>query len=761
MKKVFLKSMILLCALIVGSSSVWGEEVVAYTLTPASGSNNSYASNCDIAISGITWNLTGNSAFQPWRIGGKSLSNVDRALYSKTAILDNITKIVVTHGAASSITVNSMTVIVSANSDFSSPISTLTPSFTANNTVTINRPDGKSWANCYYKFIYNVTVSGSSNKFLEFTRATFYKEVSSSAHSISVESPLTGGSVIASTTSEEEGKTITLTAVPSAGYNFNNIATNWSVVDASSNPVTVTPGEGKTATFTMPNEAVTVSATFTEIPTHNYIISATNGTIKVDNSEEDGSAYEGVELSLKATPTAGYEFTSWNVYKTGEDATKVTVVANKLSMPAYDITVSAIFTALPVYSINKADITNGTITVESSAYVGKDVELSATPNIGYALSSWDIYKTDDPSTKISVSNGKFTMPAYAITVAASFITSITDNMTLSTTGVSGSSYGTWINKTLISSAIYSGCNAGGNNSIQLRSNNSDSGIFNNASGGKAKKVVITWNSNTTSGRALDVYGKNTPYNAVGDLYESSSSIKGAKLGSIAYGTSTELTISGDYAYIGLRSSSGAMYIDNIAITWAPCRDIVVSAAEWATLYLPFAVDIPSDVQAYYVSAISGSTLTLTKLDAVIPANTGVLINASAGTYTFEKSSSTPAAPATNYLKGSVTNATTIGGDYYYRLAWDGSDSETVGFSYGAENGASFTNEANKAYLVLSAAESAAANAPLLRFIIDEENNATGIEKIDNTEKAKKFIENGRLLIQREGVVYDAIGRVVR
>ncbi len=122
--------------------------------------------------------MTGNSQTQPWRIGGKSLNGEDRVLYSKTAISDNITKIEVTHGAASSITVNSWTVIVSKNSDFSSPVSTLTPTFTANTTTTINRPDGVDWSNCYYKFVYNVTVSGDKNKFLEFSEAKFYKEVS-------------------------------------------------------------------------------------------------------------------------------------------------------------------------------------------------------------------------------------------------------------------------------------------------------------------------------------------------------------------------------------------------------------------------------------------------------------------------------------------------------------------------------------------------------------------------------------------------------
>lgn len=150
-----------------------GGSPYTYTLTPANGSNNSYTGNCDIEIDGITWNLTGNSTMQPWRIGGKNLSSVDRELYSKTAIDADITKIVITHGTASNITVNSMTVTVSKNSDFSDPVSTLTPAFVASGDVTINRPDGKDWSDCYYKFTYNVTVSGNTNRYLQFTEAVF------------------------------------------------------------------------------------------------------------------------------------------------------------------------------------------------------------------------------------------------------------------------------------------------------------------------------------------------------------------------------------------------------------------------------------------------------------------------------------------------------------------------------------------------------------------------------------------------------------
>ncbi len=150
-------------------------EAVVYTLDGTiAGTGNSYAGNNTATQSGISWTINGNLTTNPWRIGGKNLSGVERVVYSTTALAKNISKIEITHGTASNITVNSMTVIVSKNSDFSSPVSTLTPTFVANGVVTVNRPDGADWSNCYYKIIYNVTVTDTTkNQFLQFSKAEF------------------------------------------------------------------------------------------------------------------------------------------------------------------------------------------------------------------------------------------------------------------------------------------------------------------------------------------------------------------------------------------------------------------------------------------------------------------------------------------------------------------------------------------------------------------------------------------------------------
>lgn len=132
----------------------------------------------------------------------------------------------------------------------------------------------------------------------------------------------------------------------------------------------------------------------------------------------------------------------------------------------------------------------------------------------------------------------------------------------------GSSYANFSDKSFTSLAQYAG-NAmkSKNAAIQIRSSKNNSGIVSTHSGGIAKEVSIECSSEQTSSRTLDIYGSNTPYSSASDLYDSAT--QGTKLGSIQCtenGNGT-LKISGEYKYIGIRSSSSAIYLSSITITW--------------------------------------------------------------------------------------------------------------------------------------------------------------------------------------------------
>jgi hypothetical protein len=154
-----------------------------------------------------------------------------------------------------------------------------------------------------------------------------------------------------------------------------------------------------------------------------------------------------------------------------------------------------------------------------------------------------------PSITTYAKGANYTIAATADKLYAVYATEVpgvpvitTDELTLATTGVSGTSYTAWSDKTDKSGAVYAGNSAGGNESIQLRAKD-NSGIVTTTTGtGKVSKVTLTWNSNTADGRSVKVYGKNTAYTGSADLY---GDAKGTEIGSVAKG-STTLDITDEY-----------------------------------------------------------------------------------------------------------------------------------------------------------------------------------------------------------------------
>lgn len=139
------------------------------------------------------------------------------------------------------------------------------------------------------------------------------------------------------------------------------------------------------------------------------------------------------------------------------------------------------------------------------------------------------------------------------------------------TGVSGTTYTDWTN-TGASGAVYVGQTAADASTVQMRSDptKAAAGIVTTVSAGVVKKVAITWNSKTAANRFVDVFAKNTPYEAVADQNDPEK--RGYYIGSIdrlnaETDLAGELDIPGNFAYIMLRSADSALYLDDITITW--------------------------------------------------------------------------------------------------------------------------------------------------------------------------------------------------
>lgn len=187
--------------------------------------------------------------------------------------------------------------------------------------------------------------------------------------------------------------------------------------------------------------------------------------------------------------------------------------------------------------------------------------------------------------------------------------------------------------------------------------------------------------------------------------------------------------------------------------------LTINSYGWASMYLTFPAIVPEGVTAYYASSRSASVITLEAIETggVIPANTGVVVKGTAGeTYSFAYNAGAPVSISSNLLKG-VFVGTDVAVNSTYVLATGDATSCTFRKYTNASGEGNVTLGANKAYILASDV----ASAPMIRFSIEDENNATDVHSIDAHETAVKFINNGKLFIRKNGVVYDATGCVVR
>lgn len=145
------------------------------------------------------------------------------------------------------------------------------------------------------------------------------------------------------------------------------------------------------------------------------IATVEGGTITTNPS---GSANVGDTVTLTATPDAEYNFSSWNVYKTGDTSAKVTVSGNTFTMPSYPVTVSATFVK-KTHAVTveiQGETAGGTVSINknSPVTVGEEVQVTVDTNAYYVLASLTMNDTDIMSSK------SFTMPNKAVTITAVF-----------------------------------------------------------------------------------------------------------------------------------------------------------------------------------------------------------------------------------------------------------------------------------------------------------------------------------------------------
>ena len=165
--------------------------------------------------------------------------------------------------------------------------------------------------------------------------------------------------------------------------------------------------------------------------------------------------------------------------------------------------------------------------------------------------------------------------------------------------------------------------------------------------------------------------------------------------------------------------------------------------------------MPAGVEAY-VATISGTDLNLTKIaeaGQVIPANVAVILKATVTSFSLTPSDAAPVTvSATNCLLG-----TDVATDNFYVISGHSSDNSVQGVGFYQYSG---TLIAHKAYTIYSGGSGAPKR---MRFIFEDEQQATGVDEISQEQKAnsQKLIENGQVIIIKNGVKYNAQGQIVK
>ena len=172
--------------------------------------------------------------------------------------------------------------------------------------------------------------------------------------------------------------------------------------------------------------------------------------------------------------------------------------------------------------------------------------------------------------------------------------------------------------------------------------------------------------------------------------------------------------------------------------------VTIGDALYATFYAPVAVSVPEGVNAYYLASaddIKNNIAILTHIGEVIPANTGVILEATqAGIYNFNITETD--LTVSNLFRGTVA-AKYIEDDAYVLSNQNGKE---LGFYKAAKNnnGTSFLSNSHKVYLPMSLTGGSAQGSNDFRIVF---GGTTAIEEIEASVKDENKNE-----------IYDLTGR---
>ena len=141
------------------------------------------------------------------------------------------------------------------------------------------------------------------------------------------------GTASASPSAGTQGATVTLTATPNTGFKF----TRWEIVSGN---ITLSGANSPSATFTMPNTAVSVRAVF---DTANTVNATANNNVLGTATTNLLTPTLGATVTLTAAPNTGSRFLRWEVVSGGVTLSNPNARTTTFTMPNNSVQVRAVF----------------------------------------------------------------------------------------------------------------------------------------------------------------------------------------------------------------------------------------------------------------------------------------------------------------------------------------------------------------------------------------------------------------------------------
>ncbi len=193
--------------------------------------------------------------------------------------------------------------------------------------------------------------------------------------------------------------------------------------------------------------------------------------------------------------------------------------------------------------------------------------------------------------------------------------------------------------------------------------------------------------------------------------------------------------------------------DLVSVSYPTTFTRVVNNTNYQTLCVPFDAVKPANVAIYEVTNVTESSVTIGTPDiAYLEAGHSYIIKPEAEAdivINMKDEGAVVAAPINTHMFG------ILGADFQPTAALGAYILSENEFHLVAADGVA-TVSSTRAYVKVTDPNA----APALR-IVEAGNEATDIQNIEGNETAVKFIENGKLFIKKNGVVYDAVGTVVK